>query len=203
MRTAALLVLLMLLALCPAPSRAADDLALLDGLGRSMAQVHSVQTRFVQEKQLAMLREPLRAEGRLYYQAPDSLRWEYTAPEASGFTVRGGKGRRWDKGQELPVDLARDPVLGPMAGELLAWVKFDLDHIRRAYAIEVLQAAPPLLRLRPRAPQLARVLESLDIAFAADGRSVLQVDYREADGDATTIRFSETYLDARLPEGLF
>lgn len=204
MRRTALLPLLALAVLAAGTARAGDLSGLLDRLERAMAGVNTVQADFVQEKTLAMLREPLRAEGRLCYAAPDRLRWEYTAPEAQGFSMRGSAGRRWDPAGDLrDVDLARDPVLGPLAGELLAWVKFDLDHIRSAYEVEVLAEDPPVLRLRPHAPQLGRVLERLDLAFAPDLRSVLRVEYREPDGDATSITFHDTVLDAPLGDGLF
>jgi hypothetical protein len=192
------------LVLHPAMSVAGDEAGLLDSLRSSMAEVRSVQARFVQEKSLAMLQEPLRSEGRLYYQAPDDLRWEYTVPEAQGFSVRGSKGWRWwPSGEHKPLDLKKDPLLGPMAAELLVWVKFDLKHIQMAYGVEVLQYDPPLLRLRPRAQQLRRVLDHLDIAFTPDGRSVLQVDYLEPDGDTTSLRFLDAILDARIPDGVF
>ncbi|MEW5773279.1 MAG: outer membrane lipoprotein carrier protein LolA [Thermodesulfobacteriota bacterium] len=204
MRRIALLTLPVLAVLAAAAARAGEPPGLLDRLERSMAGVRTVQAEFVQEKTLAMLREPLRAEGRLCYAAPDRLRWEYTAPEAQGFSMRGSAGRRWDPaGEARGVDLARDPVLGPLAGELLAWVKFDLAHIRAAYAVEVLAEDPPVLRLRPQAPLLGRVLDRLDLAFAPDLRSVVRVEYREPDGDATAITFHHMVLDAPLGDGLF
>lgn len=204
MRRALFLTLLSLAVLAAVPAQAGDRPGLLDRLERAMAGVRTVQADFLQIKTLAMLREPLRSEGRLSYAAPDRLRWEYTAPEVQGFSMRGSAGRRWDPGGDVrEVNLDRDPVLGPLAGELLAWVKFDLNHIRAAYLMEILSEDPPVLRLRPRAPQLGRVLEHLDLAFAPDLCSVLRVEYREPDGDATAITFHGTVLDAPLRDGLF
>ncbi|MEI6609713.1 MAG: outer membrane lipoprotein carrier protein LolA, partial [Deltaproteobacteria bacterium] len=49
-------------------------------LRRESANIQTIQARFVQKKFMKILVKPLISEGRFYYVAPDSFRWEYLKP---------------------------------------------------------------------------------------------------------------------------
>ena len=54
-----------------------------DELKSAAGTVTSVRADFIQEKHLAILAKPLVSTGVFYYQAPRSLRWEYSRPRIS------------------------------------------------------------------------------------------------------------------------
>ena len=62
---------------------------------RESAGIRSVAAPFTQKKQMKILARPLVSEGRFYFQGPDSLRWEYTAPVRSILLMHRGKVRRY------------------------------------------------------------------------------------------------------------
>ena len=67
---------------------------------RSTAErVTSIGADFTQEKHMPILRRPLVSKGVLYYQLPDSLRWEYTEPIQSLLLRHNGVTRRFVQGQ--------------------------------------------------------------------------------------------------------
>jgi outer membrane lipoprotein-sorting protein len=82
---------------------------------RESANVQSVQARFIQKKQLKILSRPLLSEGRFFFQAPASVRWEYTAPVRSILLMHGGSLKRYiqsgdEFAQEAGGRLPRRPV---------------------------------------------------------------------------------------------
>ncbi len=54
-----------------------------DAVRQSFGKLTSIQAEFTQEKHMAILARPLISKGRFYFQAPSSLRWEYTHPVRS------------------------------------------------------------------------------------------------------------------------
>lgn len=70
--------LLLLLFLTVAPIGAwADDFA---RLRKDSARVSTISADFVQKKSMKILSKPLVSEGKFYFAAPDSIRWEYSKP---------------------------------------------------------------------------------------------------------------------------
>ena len=81
-------------ALAAEPGAAASE-ALFASLQKSAGGVNTLASDFVQEKHLSMFKSAMSSKGRFYFMKPDRLRWELTAPVASGFVLKGEKGRRW------------------------------------------------------------------------------------------------------------
>jgi outer membrane lipoprotein-sorting protein len=57
--------------------------------------IRGLEAGFIQEKHLPILAKPLVSEGRLLYQAPGALRWEYHAPVQNVLLMREGDAERY------------------------------------------------------------------------------------------------------------
>ena len=60
-----------------------------DQVMRLLAAVPAVEGEFREEKQLAVLQQPLVASGRLYYRAPDFLRKQTLSPQPEDYEADG------------------------------------------------------------------------------------------------------------------
>jgi outer membrane lipoprotein-sorting protein len=185
-----------------APAPAVEPV--LARLQKLAAGVTTLASDFIQEKHLAVFQEVLQSKGHFYFQRPDRLRWELTAPVASGFVLDGGRGYRWNarSGRTEDFSLDREPVMKLVAGQLFAWAGGDFNRLRQEYRISVLGEAPVVLRLEPLAAT-GGFLDHLRVAFAVDGRHVETVEVHEQDGDFTRIRFVNTHLNVPLPADAF
>ena len=206
-RLALALALCALLFAAPAPCAHAQeaDETVFEHLQSLAAEVQTIQSSFVQEKHLSLFKHVIRSTGRFAFAHPDSLRWEYVKPSPMGFSMSGGKGRQWDaaSGLDKEFDPASDPIMAVVAEQLFSWTTFDLDALRREYAITVDTGAPVRLRLEPVRAGMHEFIDHLDVEFAEDGQSVRRVEIHEQDGDFTRIVFSDTVINAPLPEGTF
>ena len=121
------MVLLILLMLLPA-SVCADN---FERLRQDSSRISTISADFVQKKFMKILSKPLVSEGKFYYTAPDSIRWEYSKPIKSvvisdkGNTKRyiasGGKMIEDKTGGAQAMKIVLDEVAGWMSG------KFDLQ----------------------------------------------------------------------------
>jgi len=202
------LLILALLCCSAMPAAAADTApspALLDSLARTAAGVKTLSSDFVQEKHLSMFKSVMSSKGRFYFVKPYQLRWELTAPVASGFVLKGEKGRRWHErtGRTESFVISQDPVMKIVAEQLFAWARPDFAWLKKEYRITVLTESPVLLRLEPKGGPTAGFLKHLLIGFSADGRYVRSVELHEKDGDFTRIKFQNTAVNKQLSADLF
>jgi outer membrane lipoprotein-sorting protein len=186
----------------PAP---VGNAALFASLERTAGSVKTLASDFVQEKYLGMFKTVLSSQGRFYFSKPDRLRWELTAPVASGFVIKGEQGRRWHErtGRTESFQISQEPIMKLVSDQLFAWARADFVWLKKEYRISVLSEAPVALRLEPRSAAIAGFLHHLLINFSADGRYVRSVELHELDGDYTRINFLNTAVNKPLPADLF
>lgn len=179
--------------------------AIFSSLERTAGAVKTISSDFVQEKHLSMFKTVLTSKGRFYFSKPDLLRWELTAPVASGFVLKGEKGRRWHErtGRSESFQISQEPVMKLVSDQLFAWARADFQWLKKEYRISVLAESPVALRLEPRSAATAGFLRHLLINFSADGRYVRSVELHEKDGDYTRIRFVNAAVNKPLQADLF
>ena len=179
--------------------------AIFTSLERTAGAVRTLSSDFVQEKHLSMFKTVLISKGRFYFSKPDLLRWELTSPVASGFVLKGDKGRRWHErtGRTENFQISQEPVMKLVSEQLFAWAKADFQWLNKEYRISVLSESPVALRLEPRSAATAGFLHHLLINFSVDGRYVRGVELHENDGDYTRIKFVNAAVNKPLKADLF
>jgi len=202
------LVVFLLLAAGPAKGETLTPdgpATIFSSLERTAGAVRTISSDFVQEKHLSMFKTVLVSKGRFYFSKPDLLRWELTAPVASGFVLKGENGRRWHErtGRAENFQISQEPVMKLVSDQLFAWARADFQWLKKEYRITVLGESPVALRLEPRSAATAGFLHHLLITFSTDGRYVRSVELHEKDGDFTRIKFVNAAVNKPLQADLF
>ena len=152
---------------------------------------------FVQSYTAAGFTTAKRESGTLWIQAPERLRFDYTAPEQKTFTYDGGEGRFYSpEDQQLTVhklsenERARLPVVFLSSPEELA----------RRYAMQAFagENGGTRLHLTPVSPQPE--LAWLKLIVARDG-SVAELSFEDAAGNRTVFRFESWRKERARPPG--
>jgi len=199
--------LLLVFLFCAAPAYAEEmELApLLVELKLSSTQIETLSSPFVQEKYLDIFAEKLLSQGRFAYRKPDLLRWELLTPVASGFVLRGDQGERWNRlsQRQESFSVKKDPVMGMIAQQLLAWARVDLDWLQSRYRMELQKLTPVVLHLYPRDKGEAEFIDHLQIQFSADRSHVVAVQMVEQGGDSTSISFTAVEINSELSDSVF
>ncbi len=193
------LILLVGLALAASPL-AADNNGLetiLVQLKEAASQVKTLQSTFVQEKNLEMFEQQLHSSGRMIYVQPDRLRWELLSPIASGFVLQGERGVRWnDVSQQIQrFSVSADPLMGVVAQQLLAWARVDLEWLRERYHMALLTSEPVQLQLTPLDAGEAEFIEDIKVTFDPLQGYVTDVLILEQSGDSTGLRFTDVRIN--------
>ncbi len=167
----------------------------------SRVTVRSVQAEFRQEKYLKILRSPICSSGRFLFQAPDSLRWEYTKPFRSVLLMYRGRirkfvehGGRLIEENGMPVD-AMQMVLADI-GNWLAGRFTDND-------VFTVSRLGNTVRLVPKQEGMRAVISAIILELGSRPGLLDSVTIQEGGGGITRLVFSHARLNTPIDERLF
>jgi len=203
MRYLLTLLSLALLILISPPKTFAEDI--YTRLQIKAEKIHSIQSRFTQEKHLAMFDEVLISEGNFAFQRPASLRWEYIKPFQAGFILNKDKGIEWDEasGTQQEFTLNSSPIMSMVAKQIIAWTTFDIQWLKGRYDILLIRTSPTTLKLNPKAESAREMLSRIIVQFAPDDTTIDLLELHETDGDFTRIMFTTPSTNTSLPSTTF
>jgi outer membrane lipoprotein-sorting protein len=157
--------------------------------------VTAVRARFRQVKEIALLAAPLESRGRFQYVQGRGVRWEVEEPERMVVEIGAQSLRAGPPGRLREIEAgAPARVLEEMAALFTGRAtpdSFDLSPGREADSV----------RLRPRDPSLARVVEEIEIAFDAAHGMPRWIRIDEVGGDRTRIEMSEVRVERGAESG--
>ena len=171
----------------------------------AISEVQTIASEFTQEKHSSIFEDILISKGMFYYENPDRLRWELTAPRVYGFSVNGDMAKRW-KGKKLyeqDFDLNSDPMMKVFIDMLFYITSADFDELDKSYIITVLEEKPAVLKLIPSSKGWKKYLGHLMLFFSIGDSPLHTVEIHEPDGDFTRIRFENTIINQPIQPDMF
>lgn len=193
-------VMLIVLILLPASVRADD----FEQLRRDSARISTISADFVQKKFMKILARPLISEGKFYYAAPDSIRWEYSKPIKSvvisgrGNTKRyiasGGKMVEDKTGGAQAMKIVLDEVAGWMSG------KFDSNP---TFTATLKEGPSTQITLMPVGKNMAGMIEKIEITVSRKDAAVKSVRIVESVTAETRIDFQQVIINKGIHPSVF
>lgn len=206
-----LLVILWSLAIghWPFPSTAADANALVSNWLSAQTNLLTWSADVTQTRSLKTLAQPLVAQGRVWFAAPNRFRWEIVSPSQT-IAVR--------QLNELLViypklkRAERYPLNGNQAGpwkDALALLEAGFPRSRaeldERFKILSQSVSNDLceLTMQPTASSARRLMPQIKIAFSTNDFALRATELRFADGSTMRNDFSNPKLNPKLEDGLF
>lgn len=179
---------------------AADDL--LREVEAALADVRSVRTQFVQEKRLALFKNPLITRGVILLEMPDKLLWRVETPIRYALLLDGRQAKQWDgetgKTQRIPLD--GNPVFAAVTEQLRAWFGGRYTLLAHDYDIVRRSTKPAVFVFSPKeGTPPAKLLRTITVTFREDNRYIASIRIDETGGDVTTLTFDETTINTPIP----
>lgn len=160
------------------------------GVQARLAQAPVLRGDFVQEKQVAGFRRPLRSSGRFLLVRGQGLAWDTREPFAGETVLAQGRlyTRDLDGRRRLLLDGAASPGAAAATALLLALLGGDLEALAADFELqERVDDAGWQLLLSPRPGPMQSAFTRLRLA---GDRHVREVEVEEANGDRTLITFA-------------
>ena len=173
-----------------------------DKIKKTSKEIVSVEAEFVQKKHMEILAKPLVSKGKFYFQAPKSLRWEYTSPIKSTLLMHGGSVKRYIKrGDTITQDSSAGlQSMQIMIQEMTLWLKGDFDK-NPSFIPELKKGR--IIVLTPRDKSLADIIQSIELKLSNTPGIIRSVIIYESKKSYTVIEFSKVTINSPLPAPLF
>jgi len=173
-----------------------------DDLRAAAGRISSVSAAFVQEKHMKVLVRPLISAGFLFFQAPDSLRWEYRHPIQSILITHAGNTKKFIRkdGKIIADAAANAPAMQFVTEEISRWLKghFDENPVFSA-------SLEPDRRivLTPNDKGLAGMIQRIELVLSDRPGIMESVMIYESKNSYTRILFTNVELNRPLDRKLF
>ena len=168
------------------------------------SSMKSMQCDFVQTKQIKMLNEKMVSRGKMYYQQPNKLRWEYTSPYSYTFVLNGtkvliSKGKRNDvinvNQSKMFKEIARI-MMNSVVGKCLTDTKDFKTNI-------VGSASEYVATLYPQQKQMRQMFQKIVLHFNKVKSTVAMVELVEKKGDKTIIELKNVKTNTPINAKVF
>jgi outer membrane lipoprotein-sorting protein len=175
----------------------------LTSLKEKFSNIRSVKAEFLQTRSLQILTKPLLSEGKLFFYAPDSLRWEYLSPLQSVMLQKGNNIRVYDfidgvwKPEMTQANEARRMVLA----EIGQWFQGRFDE-SKAFKLSY-SPGPPERVILVSKQGIDKFINRIEIVLSARPGVIDRVEIEEPGGSRTSIEFTNVEINSNFPSEVF
>jgi outer membrane lipoprotein carrier protein len=173
-----------------------------DQIRKTAKDITSVESEFIQKKHMAILTKPLVSRGRLYFQIPRSLRWEYVSPVNSILLMHDGTVTRYiKKGDTVTKDSsARLQSMQIVLQEIIMWMKGNFDA-NPGFKPELKPGR--IIVLMPKEKSMAAIIQRIELKLSSTPGVIQSVRIYENEKSFTVIDFMNVKMNSKLPDSLF
>jgi outer membrane lipoprotein-sorting protein len=173
-----------------------------DQIRKTARDITSVEAEFVQKKHMAILAKPLVSKGKLYFQVPRSLRWEYSTPVNSILLMHDGTVTRYiKKGDGVTKDSsARLQSMQIVLQEITMWMKGNFDA-NPGFRPELRPGR--IIMLTPREKSMSGIIQRIELRLSSRPGVIQSVRIYESEKSYTVIEFASVKMNGNIPDSLF
>jgi outer membrane lipoprotein-sorting protein len=173
-------------------------------LRKDSANIKTIKADFVQKKIMKILARPLVSEGRFYYAAPDSFRWEYLKPLRSVVITQKGNTRRFifSGGKMIEDKAGNVPAMKIVLGEVAGWMSGKFDR-NPSFKATLKEGANTLITLIPVEKSMSGMIEKIEITVSKKETAVKSVKITENANSITQIDFNNVEINKVIEGTIF
>lgn len=196
----AVLAAAVVLAATAAAAGGEDAQVAADRLQKRYENTRTLVAKFRQEVQSPVLERTTRARGKVYYERPGRMRWEFATPEPQIIVADGKTLWIYQPGQN---QVLRAPFSEAFEARTPVSFLTGVGRLREDFRVRLVATKRDrwVLELVPRRPDMGGV--SLTLEVARDTGDVVRAEVRDSVGTVTRWEFSELRRNVELDPALF
>jgi outer membrane lipoprotein-sorting protein len=174
-----------------------------DSLKEAFRTIRSVKAEFLQKRYLQILTKPLISEGKLFFSAPDSLRWEYLTPLRSVMLQKGSTIQvyNFSEGVWKPEMAQAIEARRMVLAEISHWFQ---GRFNESKAFKPLYSSgPPAYVVLVSGEGINRFINRIEIVLSVRPGAIDRVELEEPGGSRTSIQFRNVEINSSLPSEVF
>jgi outer membrane lipoprotein-sorting protein len=180
-----------------------DTVQIIQKISRVATEIETINSEFIQEKNITFLYETIISKGLLRYQKPDRLRLEYTSPftyllimnEGQLLINTGESKTEYDLKSNKMFNQINDLIINSVQGEIVSNPDYKTLFYENADTL--------LVKLFPKQEELNKYIKNIDLYIGKDDFTVSTLQITEPTDDYTLIKFINKIINEPLPENSF
>lgn len=177
--------------------------ALIASIDKAHKQMTSLSANFVQEKSSSMFTEKVIQKGKISYKSPKQLRWEYTSPKAMAIIFNNGKVLLKN---EKGTSTNSNKMLSEMGNMIMNTINGNMLKDNTNFTAKYYKNSKSgdyIVVMTPTNKKIKTYYKNISITLNSKTFLADKVTLNEANGDATTITFSDKKTNTTLSDTLF
>ena len=173
----------------------------LNDIESKMRQIESLQTRFIQKKQLSLFQHEIQIKGSIAMQKPDRFAWHTESPLRYSIIADRDKISQWDEDTDHveTLSFSSSPVVRMVIEQMQTWFYGAYGELIDQYEITLISKEPVALKFVPaeKSPALG-MIRSVTMTFRQDLSYISSILIEEKNGDSSSMDFTETVLNSKI-----
>lgn len=173
-------------------------------LRQESAKIKTLQADFNQKKFMKILSKPLISEGRFYYVASDSIRWEYFKPLKSIVVAHKNNTKRYiySEGKMVEDKTGGVQAMKIVLNEVAGWMSGKFDQ-NPSFKATISNKENTRIMLTPVGESMTGMIEKIEITLAPKAGTVKSVKIFEGPDNFTQIDFRNVKINALINPSVF
>lgn len=163
-------------------------------------KTNSIESDFIQEKNLSVMAEKITSKGKFWYKKEDNIRWEYLQPYKYLIIISKGQMFIKEEKNQKQYDIQSNRMFQEMSNFISGCIQGEILNNTRDYKIEYFENEKSyLVKLTPYSEKMKQMLSGVQIWFDKQDLSVSALMMTEPGDDYTKIDFLNKKLNADIP----
>lgn len=197
-------ILTLLVSLMSLAASAQSEQQIIDKINNNSAKIKTLSCDFVQTKQMKMLNNKFVSKGKMYYEQPNKLRWEYTTPYSYTFLMNDSKVLIKNNNRSDIIDINQNKMFKEIARLMMNSIVGESLNNRRTFDVAIVSNEKQYVAtLTPLEREMRQMWSKIMLYFDKVTLGVVKVEMVERTGDKTTIELKNIVVNGTIKPGVF
>lgn len=198
------LVFYIILVLMPIVAWGQNQSAIIKKMGQACAEMKTMECDFTQTKHLKILKNQMVSQGRMHYQQPNKLRWEYTTPYTYTFILNNNQVMLKNSRRTDVIDVNQNKIFKEIARMMIQSIDGRCLTDQKSFKTTVKETPQEwLATLVPQKKDVKQMWTRLVLHFDRQQNLVTQVEMYEKSGDYTVIELQQPKVNKSIAAQIF
>lgn len=174
---------------------------LLGNLEEKISGVKTLETDFIQEKNLNIFNKVVVLKGKIFIKEPDLFAWHTETPVRYIMVIKGDIIKQWDEdtGMVQSLALSRNPTFLVAINQMKVWFSGKYLSLLKDYQAKIISPRPVILEFSPKPSAPAyNIINKVRMTFQEDERYIARIDIEEINRDSTSLVFINTKINSPI-----
>lgn len=185
-----------------AQRQAGNPEVMIEEICNAASEIHSLQCKFRQTKNLSLLATEMVSTGRMYYKE-GMLRWEYLSPYRYIFIINGERVLLDSPSGSNVIDTKTNKMFGSIANIMMSSLTGNIIDTEEFDTLMLEEKEGWIAELTPVKKEMQQFFTKVRLHINPVEKSVEKVELLERGGDTTLIEMTEIEKNVSVDDSVF